>query len=275
MIQPFQKWFNRKVLLETIAETDFYDFYALATAYYHPHSTPDKRWEKEIERELMWKAELIFDDKVNDLWRIIVENMAELPPNYQNLSLGEKTNIIQDIIKKYEKRYSEFPEIEWAKTWLELIKTNKNPPSLIYSIDRIFSLAHHISTITDYFKEPWLEDALHFRTLASLPQLISRASNDVRELLTSASWPRQNTKITNMAKTSVSLNRYFQNRSFKSLGNFDARYNQNDDTITITPSNIKIIETPNGMFLIHDNEKHHENEDGGLMPTLYYLLNKL
>lgn len=206
-----------RTIIENIDKTDFFDFYALV--YVHQslnNSIVDPEYKEEVRKELLYIARYIYEDHMNQLSLILLNRW--LSENNQQeyedagvrigeedfgtgfyiptindkdvlrLSFKDRAKLLERVVSYGHHGFTGETWEGLANKYVQLADTNpKNLSQLILAIDRIYGLVHHGGAITDYFDEhAWLESALNMKAISSPQNMIMRASNRVRELLTSA-----------------------------------------------------------------------------------------
>lgn len=194
-----------RVLDEAISREDFFDFYVLQQAAHDPATAGDR----EIQRRHEYETDWVYTDHMKQFGQILlsrfadkhVEGRRELYAAYGldvddpsimrglnidtgNMTIGRMAVLVSEVLKSGVLA-SRFATDTWqmlGEKFVEL-STARTTRERVVAIDAIHGLMHHGGSLTDYFQESWLDDALNYRTVATLPQLLKRASSDVRALV--------------------------------------------------------------------------------------------
>lgn len=252
-------------LSEGINKTDFYDFYALLNAYYNNKN------DLEIKKHLNLIADIIYDDHMMQLGRIILNRIsdpdhketAKILNNYgvsfnedfdlvgaHKLSISDLISIISRLIT-----FDHHFDIT-GKTWLKLSNVFVNIGSSvktlhdkILAIDKIYGLLHHGGMITDYMDEKWLEDALNTRDSATSAQIFANASSNVRSIIGRASYAGQmQTPVDDFDKVHTALLRVAKT----DLGQFvkDVSIDKKSNKIVVSLKIVKDAKELSGLVIV-------------------------
>lgn len=212
-------------ICESIAKSDFYDFYVLAYAYHE--SLPNH---KDIVHHLNNISDGIIQDHMQQIGDIIIRRIGteeEIAASYSDNT--ERQAILRKIWRQIENKERDVKYLGWftGSTWINLAKWYANlrsgisPESKIKLIDELHNAFHHGGYLIDYMSESdWLEPALHERNIGSIAQLLRHASPYVKNLVgRSIAIGHERGEITDLHKLYVAFNKLRHNACKSKLFN--------------------------------------------------------